>query len=95
VDRSDGEFVPGRVREDAEEFKKRLIASPRRNITVGAQGGLAGCGADASPVKTDGSLSVDKIIEGNGAGRCRNVGDPAMAGAAGQLVTKRLTSSPR
>ena len=55
----------GGVHEDAEEFKKRLIASPTPEYPRLAQlAGLQGRVRLQVRVKTDGGLVVDKIIEG-------------------------------
>jgi TonB family protein len=67
----------GGVREDAEEFKKRLIASPPPEYPqLARKAGLQGVVRMQVRVKTDGSLSVDKIIEG----------EPALADAATSAI---------
>jgi TonB family protein len=58
-------LVLGGVREDAEEFKKRLITSPTPEYPQLAQkAGLQGRVRMQVRVRADGSLSVDKVIEG-------------------------------
>ena len=91
VDWLESKFMGG-VHEDAEEFKKRLIASPPPEYPqLARKAGLQGVVRMQVRVKTDGSLSVDKIIEG----------EPALADAAtsairqwrarpGQLGDKRV-----
>lgn len=72
VDRLESMFLGG-MREDADEFKKRLIASPRPEYpALARKAGLQGVVRMQVRVKTDGSMSVDKIIEG----------EPALADAA-------------
>jgi TonB family protein len=72
VDRLESMFLGG-MREDAEEFKKRLITAPRPEYpALARKAGLQGVVRMQVRVKTDGSLSVDKIIEG----------EPALADAA-------------
>jgi TonB family protein len=72
IDRLESAFLGG-VREDAEEFKKRLISSPSPEYPALAQkAGLQGRVRLQVRVKADGSLSVDKIMEG----------EPALADAA-------------
>ena len=72
VDRLESMFLGG-MREDAEEFKKRLIFSPSPEYPqIARKAGLQGVVRVQVRVKTDGSLSVDKIIEG----------EPALADAA-------------
>jgi TonB family protein len=72
VDWLESKFMGG-VHEDAEEFKKRLIASPPPEYPqLARKAGLQGVVRMQVRVKTDGSLSVDKIIEG----------EPALADAA-------------
>ena len=67
----------GGVREDAEEFKKRLITSPAPEYPqLARKAGLQGVVRMQVRVKTDGSLSVDKIIEG----------EPALADAATSAI---------
>jgi TonB family protein len=63
----------GGVHEDAEEFKKRLIASPPPEYPqLARNAGLQGVVRLQVRVRTDGTLSVDKVIEGQ----------PALADAA-------------
>lgn len=72
IDRLESMFLGG-VREDADEFKKRLITSPAPEYPELAQkAGLQGRVRMQVRVKSDGSLSVDKILEG----------EPALADAA-------------
>jgi TonB family protein len=72
IDRLESVFLGG-VREDAEEFRKRLITSPPPEYPQLAQkAGLQGRVRMQVRVKSDGSLSVDKIMEG----------EPALADAA-------------
>lgn len=72
VDWLESKFMGG-VHEDAEEFKKRLIASPPPEYPqLARKAGLQGVVRMQVRVKTDGSLTVDKIIEG----------EPALADAA-------------
>jgi TonB family protein len=72
INRLENMFLGG-VHEDAEEFKKRLIASPPPEYPqLARKAGLQGVVRMQVRVKTDGSLSVDKII----------AGEPALADAA-------------
>ncbi len=72
IDRLESMFLGG-VREDAEEFRKRLITSPPPEYPQLAQkAGVQGRVRMQVRVKSDGSLSVDKIMEG----------EPALADAA-------------
>jgi TonB family protein len=76
INRLESMFLGG-VREDAEEFKKRLIASPPPEYPqLARKAGLQGVVRMQVRVKTDGSLSVDKIIEG----------EPALADAATSAI---------
>lgn len=76
IDWLESKFMGG-VREDAEEFKKRLIASPPPEYPqLARKAGLQGVVRMQVRVKTDGSLSVDKIIEG----------EPALADAATSAI---------
>ncbi len=76
VARMESLFLGG-VREDAEEFKKRLITSPPPEYPQFARmAGLQGVVRMQVRVKTDGSLSVDKVIEG----------EPALADAATSAI---------
>ena len=76
IDWLESRFMGG-VREDAEEFKKRLIASPPPEYPqLARKAGLQGVVRMQVRVKTDGSLSVDKIIEG----------EPALADAATSAI---------
>ena len=72
INRLESTFLGG-VREDAEEFRKRLITSPPPEYPqLARKAGLQGVVRVQVRVKTDGSLSVDKVIEG----------EPALADAA-------------
>jgi len=97
VDRSDESLFLGGVREDAEEFKKRLIASPPPEYPqLARKAGLQGVVRMQVRVKTDGSLSVDKIIEGERRWQMPQRRRSGNGGRGrGSWVTKRLTSSPR
>jgi TonB family protein len=76
INRLESMFLGG-MREDAEEFKKRLIASPPPEYPqLARRAGLQGVVRMQVRVKTDGSLSVDKIIEG----------EPALADAATSAI---------
>jgi len=76
IDRLESMFLGG-VREDADEFKKRLISSPAPEYPALAQkAGLQGRVRMQVRVRADGSLSVDKIIEG----------EPALADAATSAI---------
>ena len=76
IDWLESKFMGG-VREDAEEFKKRLIASPPPEYPqLARKAGLQGVVRMQVRVRTDGSLSVDKIIEG----------EPALADAATSAI---------
>jgi TonB family protein len=76
IDWLESKFMGG-VREDAEEFKKRLIASPPPEYPqLARRAGLQGVVRMQVRVNTDGSLSVDKIIEG----------EPALADAATSAI---------
>jgi TonB family protein len=76
IDRLESVFLGG-VREDADEFKKRLISSPSPEYPALAQkAGLQGRVRMQIRVKADGSLSVDKIMEG----------EPALADAATSAI---------
>jgi len=76
INRLESMFLGG-VREDAEEFKKRLIASPPPEYPqLARRAGLQGVVRMQVRVKTDGTLSVDKIIEG----------EPALADAAASAI---------
>lgn len=76
IDRLESMFLGG-VREDAEEFKKRLIVSPPPEYPqLARKAGLQGVVRMQVRVRTDGSLSVDKIIEG----------EPALADAATSAI---------
>jgi TonB family protein len=76
IDWLESKFMGG-MREDAEEFKKRLIASPAPEYPqLARKAGLQGVVRMQVRVKTDGSLSVDKIIEG----------EPALADAATSAI---------
>lgn len=76
IDWLESKFMGG-VREDAEEFKKRLITSPAPEYPqLARRAGLQGVVRMQVRVNTDGSLSVDKIIEG----------EPALADAAATAI---------
>ena len=76
IARMESVFLGG-VREDAEEFKKRLIVSPPPEYPQLARvAGLQGVVRMQVRVKPDGSLSVDKVIEG----------EPALADAATSAI---------
>ena len=76
IDWLESKFMGG-MREDAEEFKKRLIASPSPEYPqLARKAGLQGVVRMQVRVNTDGSLSVDKIIEG----------EPALADAATSAI---------
>jgi len=76
IDWLESKFMGG-MREDAEEFKKRLIASPPPEYPqLARKAGLQGVVRMQVRVKTDGSLSVDKVIEG----------EPALADAATSAI---------
>ena len=76
IDWLETKFMGG-MREDAEEFKKRLIVSPAPEYPqLARKAGLQGVVRMQIRVKTDGTLSVDKIIEG----------EPALADAATSAI---------
>ena len=76
IDWLESKFMGG-VHEDAEEFKKRLITSPAPEYPqLARRAGLQGVVRMQVRVNTDGSLSVDKIIEG----------EPALADAAATAI---------
>lgn len=76
IDWLESKFMGG-VREDAGEFKKRLITSPAPEYPqLARRAGLQGVVRMQVRVNTDGSLSVDKIIEG----------EPALADAAATAI---------
>ncbi len=67
----------GGIHEDSEEFRKRLISSPAPDYpALARRAGLQGVVRMQVRVKTDGSLIVDKVIEGQ----------PALADAAAAAI---------
>jgi len=76
IDWLESKFMGG-MREDAEEFKKRLITCPAPEYPqLARRAGLQGVVRMQVRVNTEGRLSVDKIIEG----------EPALADAATSAI---------